>query len=80
MDSFWARAHGCQADDCFELLRAFLQERQEILAVEAARFLGLELEAVQPLLQRLVEEGLAEAPEQASAWVYRYREAATTAA
>jgi hypothetical protein len=76
MDSFWVKAHGCQADDCYELLRVFLEERQEILGVEAARFLGLDLEVIQPLLQRLVEEGVAVTAGQGSACFYRWQAAA----
>lgn len=73
MDSFWAKACGCQADDCYELLLAFLKDHRAILGVEAARFLGFDLEVVQPLLQRLVEEGAALAEAQGGAWVYRWR-------
>jgi len=75
-DSFWSEAFGCQADDCYELLLAFLKDRREILGVEAARFLGFDLEVVQPLLQRLVEEGVALAEAQGNTWVYRWREPA----
>jgi hypothetical protein len=75
MDSFWARAHGCQTDDCYELLQAFLQDRQEILGVEAARFLGFGLEVIQPRLQRLVEEGVALAEDQGGTRYFRWRQA-----
>jgi hypothetical protein len=75
MDSFWAKAHGCQADDCYELLKAFLQAQGEILGVEAARFLGFDLEVIQPLLLRLVEEGVAVAEDQDGTCFYRWRAA-----
>lgn len=75
MDSFWAKACGCQADDCYELLLAFLKDRREILGVEAARFLGFDLAVIQPLLQRLVEEGVAVAEDQSGTCFYRWREA-----
>jgi len=73
MDSFWAKAHGCQADDCYELLKAFLQDRREILGAEAARFLGFDLEVIQPLLQRLKDEGVAVAEDQGCTGFYRWR-------
>jgi hypothetical protein len=73
MTSFWAEAYGCQEADCYELLKTFLQAQEEILAVEAARFLGFDLEVIQPLLQRLVEEGAALAVGQGSSCLYRWR-------
>jgi hypothetical protein len=75
-DSFWSKAFGCQADDCYELLLAFLKDRREILGVEAARFLGFDLEVVQPLLQRLVEAGVATATNQGGVWFYGWHEEA----
>jgi hypothetical protein len=75
MDSFWAKTYGCQAEDCYELLRAPLQDRKEILGAEAARYLGFDLEVIQPLLQRLVEEGVAVATGQGAACFYRWHEA-----
>ena len=75
MDSFWAKNYGCQAEDCYDLLRGLLQDRKEILGVEAARFLGFDFEVIQPLLQRLVEEGLAVATGQGAAGFYRWQEA-----
>jgi len=75
MDSFWAKNYGCQAEDCYELLKALLKDRKEILGVEAARLLGFDLEVLQPLLQRLVEEGLAVANGQGAAGLYRRLEA-----
>jgi hypothetical protein len=75
MDSFWAKNYGCQAEDCYELLKALLQDRKEILGVEAARFLGFDLDVIQPLLQRLVEEGLAVATGEGAACLYRRHEA-----
>ena len=74
MDSFWAKAHGCQADDGYELLQAYLQAQGEILAAEAARFLGCDLEALLPLLQRLVDEGLAAPSGSGNAQIYRRQE------
>jgi len=71
MNSFWSEACGCQADDCYELLLGFLKDRREILGWEAARFLGFDLEVIQPLLQRLVEEGAAAATGQGPACLYR---------
>ena len=76
MNSFWSEAYGCQADDGYELLKTLLQARGELLGVEAAHFLGCDLQAVQPLLQRLVEEGLAVAAGPGSAGVYRWQEPA----
>ena len=73
MTSFWSEAYGCQEADCYELLKTLLQAREEILAVEAARFLGYDLEVIQPLLQRLVEEGVALAVGQGSSCFYRWR-------
>jgi hypothetical protein len=75
MDSFWAKTYGCQAEDCYELLRALLQDRKEILGAEAARYLGFDLEVIQPLLQRLVEEGVAVATGQGATCFYRWHEA-----
>jgi len=75
MDSFWAKNYGCLAEDCYELLKALLKDRKEILGVEAARLLGFDLEVLQPLLQRLVEEGLAVATGQGAAGLYRWLEA-----
>ena len=74
MTSFWSEAYGCQEADCYELLKTLLQAREEILAVEAARFLGYDLEVIQPLLQRLVEEGAAVTEDQGGAAIYRWRE------
>lgn len=74
MDSFWIKAYGCQAADCYELLKTFLQDRREILGVEAARFLGFDLEVIQPLLLRLVEEGVAVAEDHGCTCFYRWRE------
>jgi hypothetical protein len=74
MTSFWAEAYGCQEADCYELLKTLLQAREEILAAEAARFLGYDLEVIQPLLQRLVEDGTALAVGQGSSCFYRWRE------
>ncbi len=59
MKSFWSEACGCQADDCYELLQSLLKARGGISGAAAARFLGVDLGAIQPLLQRLVDEGLA---------------------
>ena len=73
MTSFWAEAYGCQEADCYELLKTLLQAREEILAVEAARFLGYDPEVIQPLLQRLVEEGVALTAGQGRAGCYRWR-------
>jgi len=73
MTSFWAEAYGCQEADCYELLKTLLQAREEILAVEAARFLGYDLEVIQPLLQRLVEDGAALVVGQGSSCFYRWR-------
>ena len=70
MDSFWAKNYGCQAEDCYELLKALLQDRKEILGVEAARFLGFDLDVIQPLLQRL-----AVATGEGAACLYRRHEA-----
>jgi hypothetical protein len=75
MDSFWAKNYGCQAEDCYELLKALLEDRKEILGVEAARLLSFDLEVLQPLLQRLVEEGLAVATGPGTAGLYRRLEA-----
>ena len=75
MDSFWAKNYGCLAEDCYELLKALLKDRKEILGVEAARLLGFDLEVLQPLFQRLVEEGLAVARGQDAAGLYRWLEA-----
>ena len=74
MTSFWSEAYGCQEADCYELLKTLLQAREEILAVEAARFLGYDLEVIQPLLQRLVEEGVALVVGQGGAAFFRWRE------
>jgi hypothetical protein len=71
MTAFWSEACGCQEADVYELLKTLLQARGEILAVEAARFLGCDFEVVQPLLQRLVEDGTAVVVGQGSAAVYR---------
>ena len=76
MNSFWTKAYGCQADDCYELLQTLLQAQGEILEADAARFLGLEIELVRPLFQRLLEEGLAALASQSGAWVYRRPEPA----
>jgi len=73
MTSFWAEAYGCQEADCYELLKTLLQAREELLAAEAARFLGYDLEVIQPLLQRLVEDGVALAVGQGRAGFYRWR-------
>jgi hypothetical protein len=73
MTSFWAEAYGCQEADCYELLKTLLQAREEILAAEAARFLGYDLEVIQPLLQRLVADGVALAVGQGRACLYRWR-------
>ncbi len=67
MDSFWAGACGCQADDGCELLKAFLKERREIFGAETARFLGCDLEVIQPLLTPRLEEGVAAASEPGAA-------------
>jgi len=61
MNPSWSEAYGCQVDDCYELLKSFLQAQGDILGWEAARFLGFDLEVIQPLLQRLVEDGAAAA-------------------
>lgn len=53
--------------------RTFWRPRGEILAAEAARFLGYDLEVIQPLLQRLVAERLARAMGPDQAGVYRWR-------
>jgi hypothetical protein len=74
MTSFWAEAYGCQEADCYELLKTLLQARQEILAVEAARFLGYDPEVIQPLLQRLVEDGVAVTEDQNDGAFYHWRE------
>ncbi len=71
LNSFWLKAYGRQADDCCELLQSFLEARGAISGAEAARFLGFDLEAIQPLLQRLVEEGVAMAAGQGGACLYR---------
>ena len=73
MTSFWSEAYGCQEADCYELLKALLQAREEILAAEAARFPGYDLEVIQPLLQRLVDDGSALAVGQGSSCFYRWQ-------
>jgi hypothetical protein len=73
MTSFWSEAYGCQEADCYELLKTLLQARQEILGSEAARFLGYDLDVIQPLLQRLVEDGAALVVGQGSSGFYRWR-------
>jgi Mn-dependent DtxR family transcriptional regulator len=60
MTSYWAEALGCQAEDYYEQLKTLLEARGELGAGEAARFLGCDLETIQLLLSRLVEEGLAQ--------------------
>jgi hypothetical protein len=73
MTSFWSEAYGCQEADCYELLKALLRAREEIVALEAARFLGYDLEVIQPLLQRLVDDGAALVVGQGSSGFYRWR-------
>jgi hypothetical protein len=80
MNSFWSKAYGCQADDCYELLKTFLRDRGEILGAEAARFLGCDLDMIEPLLLRLVEEGAARAEGRGGACFYRWQEAPPPAA
>jgi hypothetical protein len=71
MTSYWAQAMGCQAEDYYEQLKSFLEARREIYADEAARFLGCDLETIEPLLRRLVEEGAACTPEEGRGDFYR---------
>ncbi|MBM4293341.1 MAG: hypothetical protein FJ126_00325 [Deltaproteobacteria bacterium] len=70
-NSYWAKGLGCQAEDYYEQLKALLEARGELYADEAARFLNCDLETIQPLLQRLVEEGAIRPPGEGSAGVYR---------
>ncbi|MBM4274771.1 MAG: hypothetical protein FJ134_09990 [Deltaproteobacteria bacterium] len=70
-NSYWAHALGCQAEDYYEQLKAFLEARGEIYEDEAARFLNCDLEGILPLLQRLVEEGAAQPQGEGSGLCYR---------
>lgn len=56
---YWSASFGCQADDYYESLKSLLAAQGEISGADAARFLNCDLELIQPLLVRLVEEGVA---------------------